>query len=270
MAERLPGLTVLWAGNPGPLTGTGNHTYLLRGATPTLVDAGVGDPGHLDAIAAALDADGVSLAQVLVTHGHSDHIAGVTSLAARWPAAQFYKFPWQDTDNRYPVNWRPLADGDVLPAGNMTLQVVHTPGHAPDHVCFWHAGTRSMFGGDLLIEGGTVVVPGTRGGNLLAYLSSLSRVANLAPEIILPAHGPVIREPLSLIERYSAHRAERERQVLAAVADGATSIDAVARRVYPDLPEATRPVAIETVHAHVNKLRDEGRLVSRHGQLQLV
>ncbi len=103
----------------------------------------------------------------------------------------------------------------VVAAGDLSLEVLHTPGHAPDHICLWHAGSRTLFGGDLLIEGSTVVVPGTRGGDLIAYLASLSRVAALEPRQVLPAHGPAIDDPIGLIERYSAHRASREREVLA-------------------------------------------------------
>ena len=256
---RLPGVVGLSAGNPGPLTGAGNHTWLLPGATPTLIDAGVGQPSHLDAIAAALDTSG-RLAQVLVTHGHPDHASGAPAIAGRWPAASFRKLPWPDKDSRVPVAWQPLSDGERLDAGELGLEVVFTPGHSPDHVCFWHAGSGTLFGGDLLIEGATVVVPGTRGGNLKDYLDSLERVAALKPAQVLPAHGPVIDAPLALIERYIAHRYERERQVMAAIDGGAESVSEIVARVYPNLSGAIRLVATETVHAHLRKLVDEGRV----------
>ncbi len=260
VSYRLPGVVGLSAANPGPLTGAGNHTWLLPGATPTLIDAGVGMPSHLDAIAAALDAAGGTLAQVLVTHAHADHASGAPAIAARWPTAEFRKTPWPDMDRRVPVSWLPLADGDLVEAGDATLEVVATPGHSPDHACFWHAESRTLFGGDLLIEGATVVVPGTRGGNLRDYLSSLERVAALAPAQVLPAHGPVIDAPVALIERYLAHRHERERQVLAAIDAGAASVAEIVARVYPGLSDTLARVATETVHAHVRKLVEEGRL----------
>ena len=99
---------------------------------------------------------------------------------------------------RYTVRWTPLFNGQQMATGDVTLRVVHTPGHAPDHVCLWHEGSRTLFGGDLLIGGSTVVVPGTRGGDLIAYLDSLARVAALAPRQVLPAHGPVIDDPIGL------------------------------------------------------------------------
>lgn len=261
MQERLPGLVGLDAGNPGPLTGAGNHTWLLTGDVPTLIDAGVGAPAHLDAIAAALDAVGQTLRQVVVTHAHSDHASGSMAVAARWPDAVFMKWPWPDADRRYPVEWTPLADGQVMAAGDVELEVLHTPGHAPDHICLWHAGSSTLFGGDLLIEGSTVVVPGTRGGDLIAYLESLARVAAREPRQVLPAHGPVIDDPIGLIQRYSARRASREREVLEAITRGADSIDSIVTAVYPTITGPLRMVAVETVHAHVNKLRTERRIV---------
>lgn len=269
MPSRLPGLVVLDAGNPGPLTGAGNHTWLLTGAVPTIVDAGVGATAHLDALAAALEAVGQTLRQVVVTHAHSDHASGSTSVAARWPDAVFMKWPLPEADARYQVAWTPLCDGQVIPAGDVQLEVLHTPGHAPDHVCLWHAGSRTLFGGDLLIEGNTVVVPGTRGGDLVAYLNSLGRVAALQPQQVLPAHGPVIDDPIGLIERYSAHRASREREVLVAIESGADSVDAIVAAVYPTISGALRVVAVETVHAHVNKLRAERRIVDDRGGLKV-
>jgi glyoxylase-like metal-dependent hydrolase (beta-lactamase superfamily II) len=270
MQACLPGLVELDAGNPGPLTGAGNHTWLLTGQVPTLVDAGVGMPAHLDAIAAALDAVGQTLRQVVVTHAHSDHASGAPAVSARWPEAVFMKWSWPDADRKYHVPWHPLADGQAIDAGDVSLEVLHTPGHAPDHLCLWHAGSGTVFGGDLLIEGSSVVVPGTRGGDLIAYLASLSRVAALEPRQVLPAHGPAIDDPIGLIERYSAHRASREREVLAAIENGAATVDAIVSAVYPTLSGPLRLVAVETAHAHVNKLRDERRIEDDNGRWRVV
>lgn len=124
------------AHNPGPWTGTGSWTYLLPGAGPTLVDAGSGEPRHLDDLAAALEATTSSpdaLAQVLVTHAHPDHAGGAPPLAARWPGASFAKRPWPDRDQRFAVAWQALADDQLVVAGDVSLWVLHTPGHAPDH-----------------------------------------------------------------------------------------------------------------------------------------
>jgi glyoxylase-like metal-dependent hydrolase (beta-lactamase superfamily II) len=224
---------------------------------PTLIDAGEGRTSHLDGVRSALD--GAGLRQVLVTHGHIDHAAGAPALAARWPPAAFRKLPWSERDARYPVDWIPLADGDVVAAGDTHLTAVHTPGHAPDHLCFWHEPTRTLFGGDLAMSHGTVWIPGNRGGDLQAYLDSLRRIVSLAPQRILPAHGEVIAEPLRLLQRYLEHRAEREEQIIAVLRQRPATVGVIVAAVYRGLKPALVAMAEESVIAHLRKLECDGR-----------
>ena len=197
-------VTLIPGCNPGPYTGAGNNTWLLSGRQPALIDAATGEPGHLAALDAALA--GAALSRVLVTHGHVDHAAGAPGLAARRPETAFFKAPWPERDGEYRVAWRPLAEGDLVDAGDGELRVLHTPGHAPDHVCFLDEEEGTLFCGDLLIQGGTVVVPGSYGGDLADYLASLARVRELRPARVLPAHGPEIDDVTALIDEYVAHR----------------------------------------------------------------
>ena len=243
------------------MTGGGNWTYLVTGPVPVLIDAGVGHAKHLDAIAAHLP-DGPDA--VVVTHAHSDHAAGAEALAARFPRARFFKWPWPARDARYPVQWTALADDELLHAGHDVLRVVHTPGHAPDHICLWHEASRTLFGGDLLVQGTTVVIPATVQGNLVDYLSSLRRVQALGAERVLPAHGPEIADPDALIRVYIDHRYERERQVLDALDDGCSTVAAIVARIYVGLRPQLVAMAQESVLAHLEKLLHEGR-VERDG-----
>ena len=151
------------------MTGGGNWTWLLTGRVPTLIDAGTGHLRHLDSIAEALKT--LPLAQVLVTHAHSDHMSGAPAIAERMPGARFFKMPWPERDSRWPAPWAPLSDGDAVEAGDTALTVLHTPGHAPDHLCFWHEESRTLFGGDLAIKGTTVYIPSAHHGDLAAYLT---------------------------------------------------------------------------------------------------
>jgi glyoxylase-like metal-dependent hydrolase (beta-lactamase superfamily II) len=258
MSVKIQGLIKLPARNPGPMTGLGNWTYLLNGHAPTLIDAGIGALDHLDELSARLGAS--LLTRVIVTHAHSDHASGAPALSARWPAADFRKYPWPEQDAKYAARWQHLLDGQRVAAGDLTLEAVYTPGHSPDHLCLWHAESRTLFSGDLLVEGGTVVIPGSRGGSLTAYLQSLARVEAMAPAVALPAHGGAIEDPLLLIARYRAHRAERELQILEALKGGAGTVTAITAKVYAHLTPALRPAAEETVRAHLGKLRDEGRI----------
>jgi glyoxylase-like metal-dependent hydrolase (beta-lactamase superfamily II) len=252
---------LLAAHNPSPMTGEGNNTYLLaaRGGPATLVDAGTGEAAHLRSIAAAL-ADGQSrLDVVLVTHGHRDHVGGAPALARRYPDATFAKRPWPEEDSRYPVVWRTLADGDVVPAGGESLTVLHTPGHSPDHLAFWHPLSRTLFTGDLVVRGGSVMIHSSRGGDLAQYLASLERLLALEPARLLPAHGPVIDDPQAVITAYIAHRLFRERQVVSALRAGRSTVEAIAESIYDGLAPALMPAAEENVRAHLEKLKAEGR-----------
>jgi glyoxylase-like metal-dependent hydrolase (beta-lactamase superfamily II) len=238
------------------MTGVGNNTWLIDGEEPTLIDAGVGLVGHVDAVADRLG--GRPLARVLVTHGHGDHASGAPALRARWPSVDVHKFIVGGESG-----WRPLGDGDRVAAGGGVLTVVHTPGHAPDHVCFWDDAGRALFGGDMVLQGTTVMIPAGRGGSMSRYLASLGRLAQLAPRTVYPGHGPVIEQPAELIAEYIRHREMREAQILSCLTEGIVDLDGIVARVYPDLPEAVHAAAKQTIQAHFDKLAEEGRMPKR-------
>jgi glyoxylase-like metal-dependent hydrolase (beta-lactamase superfamily II) len=249
----------LHAGNPSAMTGSGNWTYFLPGRHPVLIDAGVGQPTHIEAIR-NIRVDGPG--HVIVTHAHSDHISGVSAISAQWPGTSFSKYAWPERDAKYAVSWSPLSDGEVIPAGDDHLEVIHTPGHAPDHIALWHASTRTLFSGDLVVRGTTVVIPATMGGSVNAYVQSLERIRSLAPERLLPAHGPPIDEPDGIIREYIEHRRDRERQIRTALERGVRTVDELVARIYPGLTPALVPMARESVLAHLLKLRDDGTVRS--------
>jgi glyoxylase-like metal-dependent hydrolase (beta-lactamase superfamily II) len=255
------------ASNPGPMTGAGNWTYLVDGPRPLLVDAGVGRAEHLSAIAAAA-AGGPH--QVLVTHAHPDHASGSEAIRQRWPGAQFAKHPWPERDRRFDVPWAQVAHGDRVETGDALLEVIHTPGHAPDHVALWHADSRTAFTGDLVVAGSTVVIPASGGGDLLDYLESLRRLLALAPLKLLPAHGSPVEEPEALIGQYLEHRQQREQQVLTALDEGHESVDAMVDTIYRGLTSALVPMARESVLAHLVKLERERRVARVNDRWQLV
>src|SRR5437867_8861080 len=217
------------ANNPGPMTGSGNHTYLLMGAgdAATLVDAGVGNAGHLASLDRKLREHGATLTRVLATHGHRDHVEGAPILARRHAGAVFAKFPWPEQDARDGIAWQPLVDGESVLVGDQTLTVLHTPGHSPDHVAFWHEATRIAFTGDLIIEGGSVMIHWSRGGSLSQYLASIARLIELRPATLFPAHGRVIKDPIAALTTSREHRRARERQVIAALREGHSSVAAI-------------------------------------------
>jgi glyoxylase-like metal-dependent hydrolase (beta-lactamase superfamily II) len=109
------------------------------------------------------------LAAVLVTHGHRDHASGAPAIAAAHPAASFTKLPWPEEDAQYDVPWRSIGDGDQVRAGGELLRALHTPGHSPDHLAFWHEASGTIFTGDLVVSGSSVMIHWSRGGDLGQY-----------------------------------------------------------------------------------------------------
>ena len=253
--------------NPSPATGDGNWTWFLPGRVPTLIDAGTGDERHLSAVEKARG--DATLAQVIVTHGHGDHASGVVALTRRMPGVRCLKMPWPGRDGRWTVEWTAVRDGDLLAAGDTELRALHTPGHAPDHLCLWHEGTRTLFGGDLAMGGSTVYIPASAGGDLSAYLASIDRVLALDPARILPGHGGVIENPASLLRAYRAHRRQREAQIIDLLREGASGADSIVARLYVGLGAGLLPRARETVEAHLVKLEREGRAIRRDGVWRL-
>ena len=235
-----------------PLARTCN-TWLIDGAEPALIDAGVPVPDGIDDLARLLA--GRALVRVLITHGHPDHLSGLDALQARWPSVTLCRWSHAASDRS-----QALADGDVVPAGDGTVTAVHTPGHAPDHVCFWDQARRWLYAGDMIIQGSSVMIPARRGGHLRSYLASLERLAALDPVRAYPGHGSIIDQPRALIDEYLDHRRMREEQVIACLHSGVSALDEIVARIYPDLSEGLREPATQTIEAHLEKLREEGRL----------
>jgi glyoxylase-like metal-dependent hydrolase (beta-lactamase superfamily II) len=221
-------IRTLQAPNPGPLTLAGTNTYLIE---DTIVDPGPNHEQHLDNILAA-----GSVTSIVLTHRHPDHSAGAERLS-ELTGAPILAFS------------SGLKDGDRISA----MTVIHTPGHAPDHLCFWHPTSRTLLSGDLIAgEGSIIIVPPE--GDLEAYMASLERVRDLVPSRILPGHGPEVSQAGAKIEEYIAHRREREAQVIAALESGASSLKAVVELAYADVPPTMRPYAELAVQTHLDKL----------------
>lgn len=232
------------APNPGPMTLDGTNTWVLPGGV--VVDPGPADEGHLRAVLdAAGGPDAVRL--VLLTHGHADH----SEAAGRF--SELADAPVRAYDPAFCVRGERLVDGEQLEG----LRVLHVPGHTSDSVAFLLDSTGDLLSGDTVLGRGTTVVA-YPDGVLAAYLESLRALRDLAAagviRRILPGHGPELSEPLSVLEHYLAHRAERLEQVRSALAAGAHTPRDVVERVYADVDRAVWPAAELSVRAQLDYL----------------
>jgi glyoxylase-like metal-dependent hydrolase (beta-lactamase superfamily II) len=250
--------TCVLAPNPGPMTLDGTNTWLLAapGATEAVViDPGPDDEQHLRAVIAAAAGIGVRVVQALLTHGHLDHSAGARRFGELTGAGV------RALDPAHTLGAEGLRDGDVVDVGGLRLDVLATPGHTRDSLCFVLPEQRVLLTGDTVLGRGTTVVAHPD-GRLAEYLGSLRRLEALAAEHdlqqVLPGHGPVLAVPeampVEVLRFYLRHRRARLDQVRAAVAAGATTAHDVVRLVYADVPEELWPAAELSVRAQLEYL----------------
>jgi len=248
------------APNPGPFTGPGTNTYLVGIDEVAVIDPGPDDKGHIAAIVGASMKERVRW--VLLTHTHPDHSPGTARLVKATGAevVAFGKFRDRDSDI---VPDRVVGDGDTIDGTEWGLDVLHTPGHSPNHLCFLLEEERVLFTGDTVLEGTWSVVNPRRGGDMAQYLDSLARLRKLRVSRIAPGHGDVIDEPRARIDEYVAHRKQREQQVLRFVKkQGPVKIKEIVDALYggEDLTPELIEAAGWQVHAHLLKLKAEGKV----------
>lgn len=261
LAARLsPLVQVVLAPNPGLMTGPGTNTYVVGGPPAVVIDPAVDDPDYL----ATVERLAGGVAAIAVTHRHPDHTGGVAALAAR-TGAEVLAYGGTPAGG-HPVT--PLSGGEVVERAGVRLEVLHTPGHSSDHLCLVLAGAASLFSGDTILGEGTAVIA-PPDGDMGAYLDSLARLAALELDRIYPGHFRPLDGGRAVIEGYLAHRAERERAIVQALADGAATVDDIVARVYRDTPAALHPVAAHSVRAHLELLARRGRARVRAGRWQL-
>ncbi|MEX0976841.1 MAG: MBL fold metallo-hydrolase [Woeseia sp.] len=255
------GVRRLVAPNPGMMTGPGTNTYIVGTRELAVIDPGPAIAAHIDAIKGAVKA---SVRWILVTHTHPDHSPAAAILAEACGAQLIGRpAPTTGPQDRTFIPDRVPEDGERIGSGDCELEIVPTPGHASNHLCYRHVGLNWLFTGDHIINGSTVVID-PPDGNMSDYLRSLERLAQLNCTAIAPGHGDVIQEPAKAIEDLIRHRLRREAKAAAAVADspGATLHELV-KVVYSDVNPSLHPLAERSLLAHLDKLAADSRVVRR-------
>ena len=211
---------------------------------------------------------------ILITHGHGDHIGGLDRLQEAFdcpvrchpklaPRLQHSlgRSPDKDSPDEDAADniVIPLNDQETIAAGGVVLRALFTPGHEDDHVCYFLHPDRVLFSGDNLLGNSSSSVR-----SLKEYLASLERMADTRPLVVCPGHGDTIMRGQARIRQQIAHRQAREQQTLAALDGGAATVDEIVASVYPrDLRDNLRAAARRNISAHLEKLRQEGRVVAQ-------
>jgi glyoxylase-like metal-dependent hydrolase (beta-lactamase superfamily II) len=247
------------APNPSPWTLDGTNTWLITAPgsrSALVVDPGPAGKSHADAVRAAAEQRGADIVGVLLTHGHVDHAEGARAFAESVGTGV------RALDPEHRLGGEGLADGDVVDAGDWSIQVVGTPGHSGDSVSFLLPHDGSLLTGDTVLGRGTSLIAWPE-GRLGDYLDSLRRLRDLVDvaqaERILPGHGPVLAAPGVVIDAYLAHRQARLAEVEEVIRTGVTDAPAIVEVVYADVPRAVWPAAELTVRAQLEYLATRTR-----------
>ena len=249
------GILRIVASNPGKMTYHGTNSYIID--TPDgrfILDPGPAeDSAHFEAIVENLGGDP---AGILVSHHHSDHLGAVPGLRERTGLPVYVSRAFPD-DAFQPDGF--LEDGQRI-AG---LTVLHTPGHASDHLCFARPDGVLFTGDHVMSWNSSIVSPPD--GNMRDYCDQLQRLIDRDDRICLPGHGPVLQDPRPYIERLLANRMRRETQILKHLLNTSDTVQNIAASVYKKSDPHIAMAAERNVVAHLQKLLSESRVAQEEG-----
>jgi ribonuclease/clavin/mitogillin len=272
--EFMPGFICFPVRTPTKPPATHTNAYLIGHNELVILDPGSPYEDEQAALAAGIDellAEGRTVREIILTHHHPDHVAGVDTLRQRLgghvPVAA-HQLTADALRGRVSVD-RFIEEGDEIKlAGTpaLTLCAMHTPGHTRGHLSFYEAQTGALITGDNIVGLGSVLIDPPE-GNMIDYLASLERYRQLLPNIkvLFGGHGAAVASPRAKIEEYITHRLEREQDILQAVRTGASSPQEIVQRVYTDVNPKAHAMAERAVLAHLEKLGAEN-LIAQAGE----
>lgn len=261
------GVRRLIAPNAGMMTGPGTNTYLLGERHIAVIDPGPAIDTHIQQI---IDVAAAPVLWILVTHTHPDHSPAAMALATA-TGAEVLGIPapqGRHQDSTFSPD-RILADRDVFSTDEFELEVVHTPGHASNHLCYLHTDCRWLFTGDHIINGSTVVID-PPDGSMSDYIQSLQKLRSMAIDALAPGHGAVLENVEEALNWIISHRLEREAKVVEKLAaHPATSLAELVVHVYDDVNASLHSLAERSLLAHLLKLELDGRAMQHENRWHL-
>jgi|TARA_B100001540_G_scaffold1813_1_gene1694 glyoxylase-like metal-dependent hydrolase (beta-lactamase superfamily II) len=254
-------ITKITAPNGGVFTGQGTNTYLIGQEDITLVDPGPNIKEHIQAI---LKRGAGKIKRILVTHTHTDHSPAALPISKKLNIPMFGRLidresEWEDETF---IPDTVLNHGDLIATKEYSLETIHTPGHASNHLCFYLEKHKCLLTGDHIMDGSTVVIA-PPDGNMTEYINSLKLLEDYDIDYFAPGHGNYMEEPSKTIQSIIRHRLSRESKVLRCVNKNKNSnLDELLPLVYDDVPEMLHPIARMSLLAHLIKLQDEEKIKS--------
>ena len=276
-AEKLEDdLVVITADNASPMTFTGTRTYILGTENLIVIDPGPNSEAHLSSIMKYIGKRKVT--DILLTHSHIDHSPLSRQLKTETGAriigfgsadearTSFMKKLSSSLDlggeegiDKDLVLDKKVVEKQLLKLNNYNIEVVHTPGHLSNHICFSLKERKTLFSGDHVMGWATTLIS-PPDGDLGSFMNSLEKLLVREEMIYYPGHGKPLKEPRKMVLAQIKHRRDREKQILNSVSKISRTPAEIVDEVYDDLNPMLKAAAIRNVLAHLIDLYERDKV----------